>query len=61
MRPKFMSRLTSFGLSAAMACTSASFPALGASAADNTDIMCFSIADVTMTDGYCTNAFEKEL
>ncbi|WP_294749932.1 beta-L-arabinofuranosidase domain-containing protein [uncultured Ruminococcus sp.] len=61
MRPKFMSRLTSFGLSAVMACTTASFPALGASAADNTDIMSFSLADVTMTDGYCTNAFEKEL
>ena len=61
MRLKFMSRLTSFGLSAALACTSASFHALGASAADKTDIMNFSLADITMTDEYCTNAFEKEL
>ena len=61
MRMKFISRMTSFGLSATLACTAASFPVFDTVAADSSDIMNFSIADITMKDDYCTNAFDKEL
>ena len=61
MRRKFISRMTSFGLSAALACTAASFSVFDTAAADSPDIMNFTLADVTMTDEYCTNAFDKEL
>ncbi|MBP5580352.1 MAG: glycoside hydrolase family 127 protein, partial [Ruminococcus sp.] len=61
MLSKLPSRLTSFGIAAALMCSVTNFPTAGISAADDANIRNFSISDVTMTDAYSVNAFNKEL
>ena len=61
MYERFISRMTSLGLSAVMVCTAANLPPIRTMAAEDAKIEAFSLADVTMTDAYCTNAFSKEL
>ena len=60
MKTKFFSRMTALGLTAAVAGTLADFPSGRVSAADGMNIESFSLADITMSDEYCKNAFGKE-
>lgn len=61
MLSKLPSRLTSFGIAAALMCTFADIPSASISAAGDSKIKDFKLSDVTMTDAYSVNAFNKEI
>ena len=61
MRSSLFSRMSSLGISTALLLTFTAFPLPEAAAADDMNIRSFSLADITMTDDYCTNAFSKEV
>ncbi|WP_080676315.1 beta-L-arabinofuranosidase domain-containing protein [Ruminococcus flavefaciens] len=63
MLSKLPSRMTSFGIAAALMFNFSDFSSFKTSAAtaDDMKIRDFSISDVTMTDAYSVNAFNKEL
>ena len=63
MENKFLRRIMSFGLSAALIAGSTSFPQFDKTSvfAADAGIKDFSISDVTMLDEYSVNAFDKEL
>ncbi len=63
MKNRFLSRLTAMLSVTAMFCSLIYVPQsyIKDAEAQAADIKDFSIADVTMTDAYCTNAFSKEM
>ena len=61
MNSNFFIRMTSLVIAAASISTSVTFPSHQSAAAENNAICSFSLADVTMTDEYCVNAFSKEM
>ncbi len=62
MKHHLLNKLVSVCSAAAVVCSmSVYIPSDIADAADDSNIVDFSISDMTMTDDYCTNAFDKEM
>ena len=63
MLSKLPSRMTSFGIAAALMFTFADLPSrqISAASADDMKISDFSLTDITMTDEYSVNAFNQEI
>lgn len=61
MNDRFIKRIVSACSAAAVLAGTGSIAPLSKSSAAEADIRDFAISDVTMTDAYCTNAFDKEM